>query len=250
MNSSRYILNSFDEAYKWKLIFTLLSLETVRPFWDEMELRIEKYAQLMKIAKGFVQQIKVVEQEIQSRDGEELLHIQKIYESTFERINQLSPQDALSLYKWGTQIFQYGTRLNSIMFIWSFLLRRLAELEGKSYILSPLLLTQSKIDYVKNVIVSNLGNFKNITRILQAQSKPLSEWDKEIFDNYGPSGSPKDWVEDTINFVKTKKVWQEIKEVLTEAELILLQKWGKEQAEIMKMPKDLAVLPNLDNDIV
>lgn len=242
----RLRLDSHTDAARWHLIFMLLSMEKTAPLWAEMGLKVQVSAALRESARAFVREYRLLAGDASLTDENRLAAYCRLLEETFNRLaREEGDEVARALARWGTETFQYETERDAQAFLWRRLLRRLATVTNQAYPLVPVPLPPKQLASVKAAVRHHLGDSGELhRRIKAAEQAGLSRWDAEIYATYTLGASPMDWVENTIEFVKTRLAWQDIQTALSDEQLEALETWGKRQAEAMEMDPALITLPD------
>jgi hypothetical protein len=234
------------DAARWHLIFTLLSLDRVRPFWNQMGLDLSEVFIIQEVARSFVNEYRQIEGQIDLSTEERVTQHKSLIDKTFDSLRkELGEKGSKKLFDWGQINFPYESKSDADAFMWRRLLRRLAGLSALSYPLVPLAFPSDLQESIKAAILRHLGDPEVLHNHLRSvEETPASAWDASIYANYTPQASPLDWVENTIEYANTRKTWQEIEKILPEDKVEIFQEWAKKQAEVMEMPVDLISLPN------
>ena len=234
------------DAARWHTIFMLLGMERVAPFWADMGLTVPPSPPAQEAARAFVRGYRAIENDPTLPTDRRLAAYQDLLDRTLARLDtEAGPETARAIADWGTGTFPYDSGADGLAFVWRFLLRRLAGVGGEAYPLVPPPLPAPTLDRVRRAITTHLGDAAALRRRLQgAEAAPRTDWEEQIYATYTPGASPLDWVENTVEFVRTRAAWREIAALLSDDELERLRQWGGAQAAAMEMGMDTVALPS------
>jgi hypothetical protein len=242
-------IKDLNDGARWHLISVLLSMEKTNPFWPEMGLKLQHADRLREIAQEFVAKYRWIENLPEEPSLQKLNQFREILNKMFESIvAEVGEDEALRLFEWGKNTFQYGTELGSQLFIWHLLFKRLIGQGDLSYDLVPPNLPPNILEQIRNLITKHFAGVNSLyLRIKTVEEKPHTPWEEQIYASYGKDMSPMDWVEETIRFVRTRDAWIEITQILGIQQIDALAAWAKKQADVMRIGSNLVRVPNIHN---
>lgn len=231
-----YEIMSQADVELWSQALPALSLDRTAAFWESMGLGLqgEEVNTVLRYAREFVKKIMIDgDAKVEERPG--------ILAKMFESIARDSGDPtAQKLHRWGSAYLSDSMAGLRPARIWNTLLARLVELSARTYPVAPLRLP---VHRKKSLVAAITPLYRDMQRrhreLDQLEMSPPSTWEGRVRETYDPQTTPFDLVADAIGWNTFTRVLYEIRKLLNDGEMKMLFLWGRDQAAIMDIPRQL-----------
>jgi hypothetical protein len=224
---------------QWKLIFVLLSLDGVVPFYDEMGLQVSDKQQFVEVLRRLIIKDRSIYEKIE--DVESSL----VPRAMGELKTLFTQRSADHFYTWATTVFCWAPSDQAQWSAWQIVLLYEDELR-KHVLLSP-----QQYEVISRLRKS-LGADDIAEHVATLKSQPLTEWDSETYsvNNFSNVDDPfceTDFIDpysivlSTVEMNRFQSNWGDLLSSLTAEEKMQLWTYGQQMmtAQNVSLPEPL-----------
>ncbi len=233
------------DTSRWDLIFLITSLDSARPFFADMGLRIQEEKRLQEVIRSAMQEhmarLTTSGKTHSATHAERQQAMQRILDAVEKELGQ----DAVQTYlTWGNNTFQNDPAATADLFVWRSIFHVLASPNGAGYTKAPLDLGIPHQESVIECVMASHQQQQDLrVRFQETIAGQKSAWDQAMEKVYGADSQPTDWVLETALAQHTRKLLQDLHRSLPPTEQETLLTWARQQAAYMDMPPNLVQNP-------
>jgi hypothetical protein len=208
---------------QWGMIFILLSMDVITPFWEAMGLRLRDSKYFQNLLRSLI----IENRKIYEQDPET---IPPLAARVFEQLESLmGKSESESLYKWATNIYNEVHADQPQWSAWEIIFFRAAY---NAQIKKQLGLPEEEIDSILSKYKKDLDTADVEQKIESLKTKPLSDWDLEMYSIHqfhnDDLNNPFDLVLRFIRMNRFQNFWEGLLQNLSEDEKVILHQNGQE----------------------
>jgi hypothetical protein len=221
--------------YAWKTALLLLSLDKVKPLWEEFELKFKQPERVRDRIRLYI-----TDQHKLDKLNEDQWHVDiesSLISQLLTDVHEIEGDFGLTaLREWieGKYIvceFEEPWRWMG----WRTLLFRLSQAGGQGLLLQKI--PQEKVDALLDIANAWSESRDQINaRLEEMENQPITEWDKKQYEYYRrdqyPDVSPIDHLSKYLKCQMFDKFWDRVLLLLTPQEMEMLNRWGLVEAMV------------------
>ena len=223
-------ITDYDTRFLWEKALLLLSLDRVRPFWDEMGVQFSFPEQVQAAVRDFITEKQKLNLD---NDPDYLKKISLYINKVFSDVIRIEgDKGAETIYDWIENFILRDESSNWVSAWYGYFVRDLDE--SQAPVLIRLGLSDEKTHGLLDLtnqyckIANDIGD-----RIDEAENQTFSEWESiqyQIYQRESPDISPLDYLDlDKMMFFE---IWHKILLLLNRHEMDILNEWGQFMATI------------------